>query len=235
MDEDLGGLGQVPLQVTAKPRVVIQEAEQDRRAPLARDGQHPVLAVMEVGVPEPVAARDFVAQHLARLDPRLGLFAQPPAPAPAPANQPAIAHHPGQGRVGRHRAETRLGLDPRPQIVVVQLRRPRRMGPVLIQQRRNQLRGHRTHAAGVGARPPMQGPDRVLIRHPRPVIPPLNGRSREAHRPPAGRMLPAPLRQALQLGPAGNPAAAEMPVPARPRQSASAPTGPDRPGRCCFP
>ena len=50
VDEGLGGLGQVPLQVAAQARVVVEEAEQDGRAPLAGGGQHPALAVMEVSV-----------------------------------------------------------------------------------------------------------------------------------------------------------------------------------------
>ena len=82
VDEDLGGLRQIPLQVAAEPRAVVEEAEQDRRPPFAGRRQHAALAVVEVAVPEAVAARDLVAQHLARLGrrpPRLLLEAPPPA------------------------------------------------------------------------------------------------------------------------------------------------------------
>ena len=48
VDEDLGGLGQIPLQVAAEPGVVVEEAEQDGRLPLPGRRQHPALRMMEV-------------------------------------------------------------------------------------------------------------------------------------------------------------------------------------------
>ena len=65
--EDLGGLLQIPLQVTAEPGAVVEEAEQDGRLPFARRRQHPALAVVEVGVPQRVSARDLVCARLTRL------------------------------------------------------------------------------------------------------------------------------------------------------------------------
>ena len=50
VDEDLGGLRQIPLQVTAEPRVVVEEAEQDRRLPLAGRGQHAAAAMVIIGM-----------------------------------------------------------------------------------------------------------------------------------------------------------------------------------------
>ena len=199
VDEDLGGLREVPLQVAAEARVVIEEAEQDRRLPFAGGGQHAALAVVEIAVPEAVAARDLVAQHLAGLRDRRGLGLE--APAAALAHQPAIAHRPGERRVGGHRAERRIGVDQRPQVLVVQLRRPRRMRPVLVAQRLDQRRRHRPHAPGIGARPAPQRLDRIALRRPRLVVPALDRRDRKPHWPLAGRVIPVPLRQPLKLGP----------------------------------
>ena len=177
--------------------MVVEEAEQDRRLPFARGGQHAALGMVEVGMPERVAARDLVAQHLARLGPGFGLE----APPPALANQPAIAHRPRQRRIGRHRAERRVGLDQRRQVLVVQLRRPRRMRPVLLAQRLDQRRRHRPHTPGIGARPALERPDRVVVRRPRLVVPALDRRDREAHRPLAGRVIPLAFGKPLEFGP----------------------------------
>jgi hypothetical protein len=40
MRDDLGRLGQIPLQMTGKPGAIIQHAEQDRCLPLAACGEH---------------------------------------------------------------------------------------------------------------------------------------------------------------------------------------------------
>ena len=50
--DDLGGLGQIPLQMTGKARSVVEHAEQDRRHPLAALGEHLARAVMAVPVPQ---------------------------------------------------------------------------------------------------------------------------------------------------------------------------------------
>ena len=199
VDEDLGGLREVPLQVAAEARVVVEEAEQDRRLPFAGRRRHAALGVVHIAVPEAVAARHLVAEHLAGLRGRHGLGLE--APPAALAHQPAIAHRPGQRRVGGHRAERRIGLDQHPQVLVVQLRRPRRMRPVLVAQRLDQRRRHRPHPPGIGARPAPQRLDRVLVCRPRLVVPALDRRDREPHRPLAGRVIPVPLRQPLKLGP----------------------------------
>ena len=137
VNEDLGGLRQVPLQMAAEPRMIVEEAQQDRRLPFAGRRQHPAPAMVEVRMPERVAALDLVAQHLAGLDPRrgLGFVEAPPAPL---AHQPQRLHDPGHGGVGGQPAESRIRVDERPQIVVVQPHRPRRMSQVLIAQRRDQ-------------------------------------------------------------------------------------------------
>ena len=198
VDEDLGGLGEVPLEVAAEAGVVVEEAEQDGRLPLAGGGQHPALAVMHIGVPQSVTARDLVAQHLARFD-RASLGLARHGSAPAPAHQPQRAHHPGQRRVRRHRPQRRVGIDTHLQVVVVQLRRPRRMVAVLLAQLSDKRRRHRPHASGVGARACAKRPDRVLVRCPRAIEPPLDRRGGETHRPLAAGVLPVLVRQPLEL------------------------------------
>ena len=51
MGDDLWRLGQIPLQMTGKPRAIIQHAEQDRGLPLAARGQHLPGAVVTIPVP----------------------------------------------------------------------------------------------------------------------------------------------------------------------------------------
>ena len=197
VDEDLGGLLQIPLQVTAQARVVIEEAEQDGRLPLARRRQHAALAVVEVGMPQRVAAGDLVAQHLAGFGGRLVLDL---VPLPGTlADQAAIAHRPRQRRVGRHRAQPGILLHQRLQIVVAQLCRPRGMGPVLLAQRRDQPRRHGPLAADVGPRLAAQRLDRVLILCPRPVVPALDRGHREAHRALARRVFPVAFGEPLEF------------------------------------
>ena len=48
----LGGLGQIPLQMTGQPRAVIEHAEQDRRHPFAARGQHLPRSMMTIPMPE---------------------------------------------------------------------------------------------------------------------------------------------------------------------------------------
>ncbi len=198
VDEHLGGLGEVPLKVAAEARVVVEEAEQDRRLPLARGGQHATLGAVHVGVPQGVRARDLVAQYLAGFDRRPGLALMPLAPALA--YQPASPHRPGQRRVGRYRAELGIGLDPRGQILVMKLRRPRRMRPVLLVQRLDQRRRHRARAPGIGARAPLERPHRIVVRRPRLVVPALDRGHREAHPALAGRVIPLAFGKPLKLG-----------------------------------
>ena len=52
MHEILGGLGQIPLQVHAVPRVIVQDAQRQRPLPLATRGDHLQRAVMEIEVPQ---------------------------------------------------------------------------------------------------------------------------------------------------------------------------------------
>ena len=65
MSDDLGRLGQIPLQVTGEPRAIIDNAKQDRRHPFAACGQHLARAMVAVPMPEPVDVLGLVAADLA--------------------------------------------------------------------------------------------------------------------------------------------------------------------------
>ena len=186
--EHLRGFGQVPPQVAAQPRVIVQEPQQDGRLPLPGGDQHTARAVVEVGMPQRMAARDLVAEHLAGCHRRR--VPVPAAPAAALSDQPAVAHRPGQRGVGGHRPERRIGLGPRGQVLVVQLRRPRRMRPVLLAQRLHQQRRDRAFPPGIGARAALQRPNRIVLRRTRLVVPALDSGDREAHRSAPGGVFP---------------------------------------------
>src|ERR1700726_1872804 len=63
--DDLGGLGQIPLQMTGEPRSVVENAEQDRRHPLAARGEHLLRSMMTVPMPQAANVLGLVAADLA--------------------------------------------------------------------------------------------------------------------------------------------------------------------------
>ena len=90
----LGGLGEVPLDVAAESRVVIEDAQRDRAEPLAAGGEHLERAVVEIEMPQRPDVLGFVAADLSGLTPLFGAcFAGPlsgktprlAAPSRAPA------------------------------------------------------------------------------------------------------------------------------------------------------
>ena len=72
--EVLGGLGGVPLDVAAEPRVVVEDAQGDRAEPLAAGGEHLERTVVEIEMPERADVGGFVAADLTGLAPDLGTF-----------------------------------------------------------------------------------------------------------------------------------------------------------------
>ena len=71
-DEVLGRLLRYHCSVTGQTGAVVQDAERQRRHPLARGGEHLARAVMEVEVPEAVDVLGLEAAHLAVVEPRRG-------------------------------------------------------------------------------------------------------------------------------------------------------------------
>ena len=65
MEEGLGRLVEIPLQVTAKPRAVVENAEQLRFLPLSAGGQDGPGPLVKVQVPKAVDVSHFVGARLA--------------------------------------------------------------------------------------------------------------------------------------------------------------------------
>lgn len=72
MNQCLGGLGEIPLQMAAQARAVIEGAEQMGRQPLAVGCEHTARAGVKIKVPQTVHVGGFVASHLALLEAACG-------------------------------------------------------------------------------------------------------------------------------------------------------------------
>jgi hypothetical protein len=72
MGDDLRGLGQIPLQMTSKPRAIIQHAEQDRGLPLATCGEHLPGSMVTIPMPKAADELGLIAADLTVEQPRLG-------------------------------------------------------------------------------------------------------------------------------------------------------------------
>jgi len=153
MRDVLGGLRQVPLQVTGQPRAIVENAEQDRRAPLAARGEDLARSIMAIPVPEAVDVLGLVATHLAVIEPRLRTLGAggPPRRSRPPPVQAVCVEEAAQCRVGRHRPKRGLLRRERDQVVVVKLGAPALVRGILGKQRLAQGVAHRRLAAGVPA------------------------------------------------------------------------------------
>ena len=67
VDQILGGLREIPLDVAAQSRVVIENAQRDRPLPLAAGSEHLERSVVEVEMPERSDVGGFVAADLSCL------------------------------------------------------------------------------------------------------------------------------------------------------------------------
>src|SRR5262249_18254576 len=65
VDDALGGPAQVPQQMAGKPRAVVEDAEQDRRHPLALRREHLARAMMRIEVEKTADVLGLVAPDLA--------------------------------------------------------------------------------------------------------------------------------------------------------------------------
>ena len=92
----LGGLREVPLDVAAQSRVVIEDAQRDRAQPLAAGSEHLERSVVEIEMPQRPDVLGFVAADLARLAPLFRAYfaralLRPRASACAPSREPACS------------------------------------------------------------------------------------------------------------------------------------------------
>ena len=72
MHQILGGLREVPLDVSAQTRVVIKDPQRDRTQPLAPGSEHFERSVVEIQMPQGADMRGFIAADLSRLASLLG-------------------------------------------------------------------------------------------------------------------------------------------------------------------
>ncbi len=157
VDEVLGGLGQVPLLVTAQARAVVEDPEQTRGDVLAARGEHRPRTGVEVQVPQRVGLFDLTTAHLTALEPLLGAL----HPGAVGIAAPRLKHHPARfhlaahGRVVGHLAQLAVGLGGCAQVVVVQLVAPTPVREVL---------GVAARAATPGSSPTPKSSRRLHLR-----------------------------------------------------------------------
>ena len=163
MGDDLGALGQIPLQMAGEARAVVEHAEQDRREPLAARRQHLPGAVVAVPVPEAVDILGLVAANLAIIEARLGaLGAVRSAWRDAPPLVETVGlEEPAQRRVGRHGLEIGLGRGQRDEIVVMQLDAPALVRGILRKHGLAHGVAHRHLLTGIGTQLAPQHADRI--------------------------------------------------------------------------
>ena len=191
MDEALGvTVADVPLQVAAQARVVVDHGEQGGVGPLAAGGQDLAPGLVEVAVPQPMHVGHLEEPALARHEAGVLLV----APRAAVLAQPVMLHVAAHRGVARQDAQRRLLAPQRHQVVVDQLVAPAR---VLLAQGPDRL-GHRHRHAGMRARVlghlALERPDRVLLVA-SAVVPALEGLEAEADGLARRRVTPRPRRQ----------------------------------------
>src|SRR5262249_29739494 len=127
------GLREIPLNVTAKSRMVIENAQRNRVQPLAAGSKHLEGPMVEIEMPQRPDVVSLIAADLSRL---ASLFRERFAGAPL-GHWPGLAHPAVSQHVSPYRgitaqpAEGRFGLHERGEVVVVQLVTPVRVIAVL--------------------------------------------------------------------------------------------------------
>ena len=197
----LGVLRQVPLQVTGKPRAVVEHTEQHRCLPLAAWREH--LARSDVAVPMPQAVNilGLVAAHLTIEQARLGAFGafSPARCEPSTLVETMSLEEAAQCRVGRQRHQLGLLLGQCEQVVMMKLGAPALVCRILRQHGLAHGGAHRDLLAGVAAPLAPEHADRILPLLAGAVIPALECRDAEAGRLAADRMAPCARGELVEL------------------------------------
>ena len=188
--EVLSGLGEIPLQMAAQTRVIVEDAQGDGTLPLAAGSEHLERAVMEIEMPERPDILGFVTADLAFFATllRAGFAGTAVGRRPRLADHAMRLHVPADRRVRTEPPQRRIGLHRRGEVVIVQLVGPVRMVLILSQQVQGQCRSQRDLAAVLADRA-LEGADRVVLL-PRAVVPPLDRGGGEADLAAADRMCP---------------------------------------------
>ena len=171
MDQALGGLIEIPLQVAYQTGAVVNDAHDHRCHPGARAGQHLACAVMEIEMPQGVDVVDFKAAHLQAFEPVACSQC-----ASGGALGSGLAKHALRFEVAAHRGVRRHGgvaaLEGGAQVVKVQLRSPAGVLAVLRHQGIDHCLGHTGKAGNVATQAVLQCGYRVSCTA-RGVIPAL--------------------------------------------------------------
>ena len=180
MHEILRGLREVPLNVAAESRMIVEDAQRDGAQPLAAWSEHLERAVVEIEMPQRPDVVGFVAPNLARLASRFGddLAGSSLGLKPRLGHPAVSLHVPPDRGIRAERPQRRIGLHQGGEVVVVQLIAPVLVIAVLENQPLGEGSGQ-GHLAAVFAHGAAQDADRVVVSAPRHVIPPLDGDSRE--------------------------------------------------------
>ena len=199
MHQILGLLRQVPLQMAAQPRTVVENPQGQRSLPLAAGQEHRQRAVVEVQMPQRADVLRLVAADLAALAPlgrqslaRTALGRRPPLAEPA-----VSLHVPPHRGIGPQGPVRRMSLDPGGQVVVVQLVAPVLVSPILGQQLLDLDRGQGDLATVLADAPP-QDADWVLLRAAGGVVPAFDGAGRILDGATVHRMRPGLVGQVLK-------------------------------------
>ena len=196
VDQILGRLRNIPLQMATQTRVVIENAQHHRTKPLATRTQHPERTVMKIQMPQRTDVVGFVAADLS-LPSTLG---RSDLTSTRLRSQPVLTHHAvrlhvtANGGIRTERSQRWLLLHRSGQVVVVQLVSPMRMLAVLANKLFGQTRSKR-HLAPIFTHRPPQAAYRVVLLTPRPVIPPFDGRRGKTHFATVDRMSPRRRRE----------------------------------------
>jgi hypothetical protein len=175
MDECLGIFVQVPLQVAAKSRAVIQHSHKLSGGVLARRQQHTARAFMKIRMPERMDMLDLEAADLTRNEVIIDAGAAAFSPSPSRFKQTVLFHEPRDRGVRRQRFQLLVLFGDRDEIVVVQLVGPARMLFVQSSERLLDRHRHRGMTAGVRRYFARQRPHRVVRMFLSQIQPPLDG------------------------------------------------------------
>ncbi len=195
MRDDLGGLGQIPLQVAGEPRAIIDNAEQNGRCPLAPLGEHLARAMVAVPMPQTIHILGLVAADLAIGNADLGTL----GPVSAARRQtPALVeavrlHEAAQRRVGRHRLQVGLRLAERDEVVMVKLDAPALVRGVLREHGASDRVADGVLQPRIDAHLASQDTDRIGALLQGAIVPALDGGEAEARGLARRRMLPCAL------------------------------------------
>ena len=141
MTQFTSAFGQIPLQVAAKPGVVVEDAEQNGIGPLAVGPQHAQGAVMKIQMPESVDVFALETADLPGLVATLGCLRSRTVnrSAAGALEQPVTFHIAPKRGVRRDGAGLRLLFHQHRQVVKMKLVTPTGMLPALLDQQVDEL------------------------------------------------------------------------------------------------